>query len=213
MSAGCVLWDWNGTLHDDVEAAVAGTNALLRHQGKRGLSLDEYRAVFSFPARGCYEALGIDATDENWTLLCDLFFKAFAAHPSKRLFPGATGALRALRDAGFVQAIVSSSEISALEKALSAYGIREFFAEVAGKPDAAAGSKIDAAVALGRSLKLDPERTWVVGDTGHDKEVADALGCNCILLATGYESEARLRARGAAVAHSIDEVPALVARR
>lgn len=204
----CVFWDWNGTLQDDLHAAVAGTNAILRDQGKPEISAERYREVFSFPARGCYEALGIDVTEDNWDALCDRFFGVFSAEPAVRLFPGAAGALRALGAAGAVQAVVSSSERRALENALMKYGISGFFAEVCGQDGAAAGSKIDTARALFGRVGADPARTWMVGDTGHDKEVADALGIRCVLVASGYESSARLASRGAPVLRSVEEIPA-----
>lgn len=203
-----VFWDWNGTLHDDVLAAVAGTNAILRDQGKPEITPERYRETFSFPARGCYEALGIDVDDTNWKSLCGRFFRVFASHPSARLFPGAAEALRRLADAGAVQAVVSSSERKALEEALVRHGIRGRFAEVVGQEDAAAGSKTAAAKALAAKLGADPAETWTIGDTGHDKEVADALGCRCLLVASGYESEERLARRGAPVVRSVADVPA-----
>ena len=48
----------------------------------------------------------------------------------------------------------------------------------------------------------------MVGDTGHDKEVADALGCACVLVASGYESRERLARRGAPVLDSVADLPA-----
>lgn len=204
----CVFWDWNGTLQDDVAAAVAGTNAILADQGKTSVDAERYRETFSFPARGCYEALGITVDDSNWESLCLRFFEVFSAHPSVRLFPGAAEALRRLSGAGAVQAILSSSEEKSLHGALERYGIRGFFARVRGRNDAAAGSKTAAARELFAELAPDPARTWMIGDTGHDREVADALGCRCLLVASGYESRRRLAARGVPVLDSVADVPA-----
>ena len=204
----CVFWDWNGTLQDDLHAAVAGTNAILSDQGKPPITAERYRDVFSLPARSCYAAIGIDVADGSWAALCDRFFRVFSSDPGVRLFPGAEATLRALAAAGAVQAVVSSSERNLLERALRGYGVRDCFAEVCGQEGAAADSKAAAAVALFARLAPDPERTWVIGDTGHDKEVADAIGCRCLLVASGYESATRLAARGAPVIRSVADVPA-----
>lgn len=213
MKKRWIFWDWNGTLQNDVAAAVAGTNAILRDQGKAEITADRYRSVFSFPARDCYDALGIEVTPGNWPQLCDRFFGVFSSDSSVGLFPGALAALQTFADAAFGQAIVSSCEISALEDALRRYGIRHFFADVVGRTDAAAGSKTDAAKALFDRVGAEAAGTWVVGDTGHDKEVADAIGCNCVLVASGYESLDRLRSRGAPVAENVAGVPALILGR
>ncbi len=202
-----VFFDWNGTLQDDVLAAVAGTNALLSDQGRPEITLDRYRGVFSFPARSSYAALGIDLEHHDWDALCDRFFSVFAAHPVA-LFPGAEGALRSLRAAGVTLSIVTSSERRSVERALDRYGIRDAFGAVSGQSDAAAGSKIGQALALFRSLGIGPEEACMVGDTGHDKEVADEIGCPCVLLASGYESRTRLAARGVPVLDSVADLPA-----
>lgn len=203
-----VLFDWNGTLQDDLRAAVAGTNALLGDQGRPPITAERYREVFSFPARGCYEALGIDVEHHDWDALCDRFFSVFAGDPTIRLFPGAADALRALRDAGASLSIVSSSEQNELERSLARHGVRGLFGAVSGHTDAAAGSKVGRARALFASLGVAPARACMVGDTGHDKEVADALGCACVLVASGYESRARLARRGAPVLDSVADLPA-----
>ncbi len=202
-----ILFDWNGTLQDDVRAAVAGTNALLRDQGSPEITLERYREVFSFPARSSYAALGIDLEHHDWDALCDRFFSVFASHPVD-LFPGAAGALRALRAAGVSLSIVTSSEQRSVERALERYGIRDAFGAVSGQSDAAAGSKVGQALALFRSLGIAPDEACMVGDTGHDKEVADEIGCACVLFASGYESRARLAARGAPVLESVADLPA-----
>ena len=45
-----------------------------------------------------------------------------------------------------------------------------------------------------------------IGDTLHDKEVADSIGCDCILVADGHNSKERLVSSGATVVDSIDEI-------
>lgn len=201
-----ILFDWNGTLQDDVRAAVAGTNALLRDQGSPEITVERYREVFTLPARSSYGALGIDLAHHDWGALCDRFFSVFTSYPVD-LFPGAAGALRALRAAGVSLSIVTSSEQRAVERALERYGIRDAFGAVSGQSDAAAGSKVGQALALFRSLGVAPDEACMVGDTGHDKEVADEIGCACILLASGYESRARLAARGVPVLDSVAALP------
>jgi phosphoglycolate phosphatase len=202
-----ILFDWNGTLQDDVLAAVAGTNALLLDQGSAPIGVERYREVFSFPARSSYAALGIDLEHHDWDALCDRFFSVFTSHPVE-LFPGARESLRALRAAGASLSIVTTSEQRAVERALDRYGIRDAFDAVSGQSDASAGSKVGQALALFRGLGIGPEEACMVGDTGHDKEVADEIGCACVLLASGYESRPRLAARGVPVLDGIADLPA-----
>ena len=60
-----ILWDWNGTLLDDVEVALAAMNEML---ARRGLPLlqgrEPYRDIFTFPVRVYYTAAGLDLSAE-----------------------------------------------------------------------------------------------------------------------------------------------------
>ena len=53
-----IIWDWNGTLQNDVLAAVAGINFLLEQRGMPLVDIQKHRELFSFPARNYYIALG-----------------------------------------------------------------------------------------------------------------------------------------------------------
>lgn len=204
------MLDWNGTIQDDVRAAVNGTNAVLRDQGAPEISLERYREVFSFPARSCYGALGIRATDANWRALCDRFFSVFSSDPSIRLMPGARPALETLRAAGIGLSIVSASDERELLRSLDRHGLRGCFDAVSGQDGPSASSKISRALALFRSFGIPPADALFVGDTGHDLDAAREIGCACVLVATGYESRERLSRRGVPVVDSVAELPAFI---
>ena len=45
-----VIWDWNGTLFDDVEISVYTMNKMLEKTGyKNRIDLDLYKKIFTFP--------------------------------------------------------------------------------------------------------------------------------------------------------------------
>ena len=55
-----VVWDWNGTLLDDLSVSFEATNRLLRANGLQPLAdLDRYRSVFSFPVIDYYRRIGL----------------------------------------------------------------------------------------------------------------------------------------------------------
>ncbi len=53
---------------------------------------------------------------------------------------------------------------------------------------------------------LNPERTLLIGDTLHDYDVAQALGCKCILVANGHQSRKRLLSSDAKVYSCLNEI-------
>jgi phosphoglycolate phosphatase len=46
-----IIWDWNGTLLDDVDYSVGVMNILLRRRGLPALDRARYHVVFDFPVR------------------------------------------------------------------------------------------------------------------------------------------------------------------
>ena len=56
-----VIWDWNGTLLDDVALCARLIDTLLTRHGYAPVgSLEKYRQVFRFPVRAYYEDVGFD---------------------------------------------------------------------------------------------------------------------------------------------------------
>lgn len=203
-----IVWDWNGTLQDDVQAAVNGINMLLRQRGMPQVTIEDHRRLFTFPVSKYYRELGFALETENWDEMADQFIRAFASDTSTRLFSGTVPTLTRLNAEGIPMSILSACQGDVLEAALTGSGIRNFFKTVVGADDPSAGSKVDRAKLLFRTIDATPSEVWLVGDTTHDKEVADAAGCNCILVASGYQSRSRLAECDCAVLDSVSDVPA-----
>ena len=52
---GGIIWDWNGTLLNDIELCVLTINELLERRNLTLLSVEDYREVFSFPVKNYYQ--------------------------------------------------------------------------------------------------------------------------------------------------------------
>ena len=56
MKYKTVIWDFNGTVLDDLDICIESVNTLLRARGIKELeSREEYRSVFGFPIIKYYE--------------------------------------------------------------------------------------------------------------------------------------------------------------
>ena len=64
-----VIWDWNGTLLNDVPHAIDTINFLLEPRGLPLMSIERYREIFGFPIRRYYETLGFDLQAESFARL------------------------------------------------------------------------------------------------------------------------------------------------
>lgn len=190
-----VLWDWNGTLLDDTDAAIGAFNVVLRRRGLPAVSRTWYRAHFAFPVKPIYAACGIDLAHEDWDALALEYHDAYAAQP-KTLNAEARAALSRVKAAGGGQSIISALRQDLLDAAVAEAGLRGFFDFVYGVDNLDGASKLERARALLARLpaRMAERGVVLIGDALHDREVADALGVACVLCATGGHSAARLRA-------------------
>lgn len=84
--------------------------------------------------------------------------------------------------------------------------IHHFFEAVAGLDNHYAVSKIEVGHKLIDSHNLNLSKTLLIGDTIHDFEVAQSLGCQCLLIANGHQSAKRLERTGAKVVKNLSEI-------
>jgi phosphoglycolate phosphatase len=202
-----ILWDWNGTLVDDLELCIEIVNQMLMRHGHPVVDRARYRALFDFPVRGFYERLGFDMNGDAFAALSREFIGEFhRRRDEQRLHPGVAEMLAAVRDSGRQQSILSAHEERTLREIVSLLGIEMHFAQVAGLDDTHARGKIERGRSLVTALAVPPREMVLVGDTLHDLEVARALGIDCVLVAHGHHDAERLRASGVPVAADLREL-------
>ena len=201
-----LVWDFNGTLIDDVQACLDALNALLRPRGIAPLSREDYRRTFRFPVAEFYRGLGMAPTDPfDWEALAESFHMRYLFSKTIAPQPGAAEAIAAFRAAGIRQGILSALEQGLLEIQLRQFGFAEAMDFVCGSRNYDGASKEAAARAL--ALR-DP--VVLVGDTLHDAEVAHSLGWDCILCAAGHQTEERLRTAGVPVIPTLHTLPEII---
>jgi len=202
-----IIWDWNGTLLNDAAYCVACMNILLSERKMPALSKERYQDIFSFPVEDYYAKLGFDfmkeSFDEVGHAFMDLYFKDLQ---SCQLFPDVEDVLKALKNDGKEQFILSAMEQNALQQVLKEKGIMPYFMSVYGIDNHLAAGKYDRARQMIELGDIDIKRTVMIGDTLHDKEVADALGCDCILVANGHNSLKRLEETRSMVINDLKEL-------
>jgi len=199
-----ILWDWNGTLLDDTQAALDTLNEMLRRRGARPIEMGYYRDNFGFPVRPFYEHIGMDLAHEDWDALAKEYHVIYTAQP-KQLNAGAVEALEFAKARGVRQSIVSALRQDLLDGDTAQFGVRGYMAFAYGTDNLDGSSKLTRAQDLMAQLgHPDPARVVIIGDAFHDKEVADALGIGCVLHSQGSHAGWRLRQR-ARVADSLVE--------
>lgn len=202
-----IIWDWNGTLLNDLDLCIATINSLLKKRKLPLLDHVSYKEVFSFPVKDYYQAIGFDFSKEDFAIpareYIDLYDNQVENCP---LHASAEEVLSYFNEKGFRQFVLSAMKQPMLEKTLKHNGIFSFFEAVAGLNDHYAVSKIERGKELLEEFNIEKENALMIGDTNHDFEVADELGINCILIADGHQSENRLKKTGAVVVPSLKEL-------
>ena len=207
-----VIWDWNGTLIDDLEVVIAVMNRLLQRRSLPELTAERYRALFEFPVERYYGAIGLDLAREPFALLAAEWVEGFSGRwREARLRAGAVETLAQLGCRGIPQSVLSAAEEGLLREQAAHFGVAPRSQRLAGIADHHAASKVARGHELLAELALDPAEVVLVGDTTHDVEVAGALGIGVLLVADGHQATARLRATGAPVVPDLAAVAAALA--
>ncbi len=201
-----IVWDFNGTLLDDVDIGIDSVNVLLKRR-KLPIIADRkmYHVFFGFPIIDYYSRLGFDFEKESYDLIAVEWVKEYnSRRKNAGLCTGARQLLEKLKGLGVTQLIISATELNMLKEQLSELGIKDFFSEIAGLDNIKAGSKRHIAEAW---KQQHPDASVLfIGDTDHDKEVADAIQADCILIANGHQSYDYLMKCGVPVYNSLEDI-------
>jgi phosphoglycolate phosphatase len=204
-----VLWDWNGTLLDDLRVVFSALSLTLHEFGLSPLSLERYRATVRHPMHTWLAAEGIIGHDqvELYAQLAERFHEHYlAGRFGCSLHGGAAELVDRIHRSGTPHAILSAHPQDLLESGLEAYGLTHYFAGIFGARDRAGQGKHGIARQLIEELRLDCRTTVLIGDMDHDVEVAHRVGLTCYLVGNGLQAPEKLKGLGVPVFSSLDEL-------
>lgn len=189
-----LVWDFNGTLIDDVASDFGAANRLLKNHGLPEMkNVEEYRAVFGFPVADYYRRLGFDFSKVPFAELAREWWADYSSRSeTATLYPEILQILREIKARGIPQIVLSATEREMLQKQLAGLGIAEMFDEILGADNTHAYGKAD----LARQWKEKHPNAvpLMIGDTDHDAETARAMGADIILLSCGHQAREKLEA-------------------
>ncbi|MFF4767419.1 HAD family hydrolase [Streptomyces sp. NPDC001255] len=199
-----VVWDWNGTLKDDLDDIVGATNAAVSALGEPPVDRDAYLAQHCVPLTDFYaRLLGRPLAGGEWALAEAAFVRSLAQRPV-RLRDGARDLLVSLQERGYTQSLLSLLPHDRLLAETAEAGIDHVFLRIEGRhrDDAARGKRLRTHLrALGRTAS----EVLVIGDSRADARAAREIGAPVVLVAGGLEPILALHEDGAPVAMDLDE--------
>lgn len=204
-----IIWDWNGTLLDDIGASLASVNDMLISRGMKTIDINRYKECISVPISGFYEKV-FDLSKEDYNEVLRQYNEGYLRHLSAcGLTAGALDMLEFFERERSKQAIVSSSNNEQLIANCKKYGVFEKFDAVLGAEGFKAESKIGRAVEYLEKNNAEKGRVLVIGDLAHDAELAREIGADCALLTSGHEHPERLFNSGAVILDRLEDIKKL----
>lgn len=182
-----IIFDWSGTLIDDLPAVWEATNHVFRQAGVEPLSIDRFRSEFSLPFQGFYERftphVGLPQLEE-W------YHGRFReVQTSVRELPHARAFLEFCQRHGCRTFLLSTIHRDHFAAQVAVNG----FDQLLEKPYVEAWNKKEWIHRVLADNGLDPSETLFVGDMEHDVETAHHAGVFSCAVLTGYNRLEQLR--------------------
>ena len=193
-----IIWDWNGTLLNDLTLCVDMLNISLKNRGLPSISQDKYKKKFLFPIKTFYESLGFDFSNEDFNIANEEFHTGFESHFKKlALQPYAVETITSFKELGITQSILSATLQQKLNDQVDFFGISHLLDNIVGISNTPSGyGKEYEGKELISGINISSENTIIVGDSMLDFSVSKALGIDCALVSNGHNNIERLQATG-----------------
>ncbi len=176
-----LIFDWSGTLVDDLPCVLRTTNAMLAHFGQEAMNEAQFRERFRLPFTEFYDEMlpGVAIAE-----LKQLYLRHFPEDGTVPLLEHARAMLEYGAATGRRMVLLSSAPQAHFERQALALGVRDFFERaVCGVVD-----KRQELTRLLAELEMAAQETAFIGDMRHDIDAAHAAGVISVAVATGYES-------------------------
>ncbi len=205
-----IIWDWNGTLLDDVDLCVDNINWLLEKYGLQRITKDRYREIFTFPVVEYYRRVGFDLNKLDFFKIGKEWMERYEGKKYEAgLAENAIEILNYFYETGIEQSILSAYSQNTLIEIVKEYNLDKYFKNIVGLDNIYAESKINLGKKLMKILNLNSDEVILIGDTVHDYEVSLALGCDCILVSSGHQSKKELDKCRVPVLNNLSELKIL----
>jgi phosphoglycolate phosphatase len=204
-----IIWDWNGTLLDDVKLCSEIMNNLLTSRSLPALNLTRYKEIFTFPVKEYYIEAGHDFSEESFEKIGADFMDEYEVKKYNcNLFPYATNVLQKIQSLNIRQHLLSAYRQENLIEFVEHYRITEYFSFIKGLDHIYADDKVEIGKDLMKEISTDGTNSDVImiGDTIHDFEVATELGADCLLIANGHQNMERLQKLNIPVLRNLEEL-------
>ncbi|NYZ76268.1 HAD-IA family hydrolase [Candidatus Micrarchaeota archaeon] len=207
MHFTAVLFDWDGTLYDSIDASFKIYKELFKKYANLDLTCDYFRETFIVDYHKYYSMHGIP--ESKWEEVDDHWLKRFHEMEGEiHLFPGVKEMLGKLSEEKIKIGLVSNGTGDRIKKEMKKNGISEYFAAVITddevsdfKPNPKGVKKALEIIGVGSSEAL------YIGDMSEDIEAGRNAGTGTAAVTWGAHSAERLSpAKPDYILNSVNEI-------
>jgi phosphoglycolate phosphatase-like HAD superfamily hydrolase len=205
-----VIWDWNGTLLDDLDVVVAAVNDSLQLFDADPIDADGYRDHYMRPVYRFYERLlEREVSAAEWEQIDITFHASYRRRlAGASLTSDAVAALDLVAGGSSSQSLLSMWWHDELVPAADAWGVARYMTRIDGNRGEAGETKAahlaKHVAAIGGDTSVSDNGRWlVVGDSLDDAVAAREAGVPCVLYDGGSHHRRELDAAGVPVADSL----------
>jgi phosphoglycolate phosphatase-like HAD superfamily hydrolase len=202
-----VVWDWNGTLLDDLDIVIEALNVGISGFGVHPIDEHEYRNHFTRPIRSFYDSLlARTVSDMEWELLNKTFHEEYFSRVHRaRLAGDAMVAIEHVEARGWGQSLLSMTTQDQLNEIVASFRVADRFLRIDGLRGETGGLKAGYLADHLKSLGVQPSRALVVGDTPDDAAAARHVGARVVLYDGGSHHPDELSSIGVPVVSTLVE--------
>src|SRR3989344_121329 len=180
MTTKLVLWDWNGTLLDDMAVWYKAVQEIFYHFDATPPTLDEYFSELSGHYREIYTSRGVHAPNEELDRIYERFYLFRSG--TVELSHGAQETLKALHDNNVMCGIVSSQTPLLFDTLFRRLALREFFSHLRYP----VFQKVETIQELLFLEGISAHDCIYIGDTPSDVRAAKKAGVVSVAYLNGY---------------------------
>lgn len=195
-----VVFDWNGTLFSDVEAAVHAANARMKFLNRPAITSKQFQDAFEIPAVKTYTNLGIDPKllQINSIELSKTFHDAYESRARNvRTRAGAREVLTYLENQKISKIIFSNHTVEGIKFQINRLKIAKFFNVVLANENIYAShhnGKKHRLEAYLKTQNFKSSEVIIVGDSPEEVNIGKDLGLKTVAITGGFCSTKRLKA-------------------
>ena len=202
-----IIFDFNGTIIDDVDLCLSLLNEILELEELPLVSLEKYKNIFTFPIIEYYKNAGITFEKHSFKELSTWFVNKYQPLSFKcNLYPGIVDTINSLNNKGYKVILLSASQKDNLLEQTERFNITRLFYKILGIDNIEAKSKLEIAQRYFEENNINMKECLFIGDSTHDYEVGSTLGGDVLLMSYGHQSKEVLSSCNVPILDSIYEL-------